>query len=180
MQLNLCILHFTEKHFYFVTNSDILYLYLIISEAEHMKVKIIKDSTVTETEITVRCASVDESLKKLLDEIEFCNSKLTAKHGDKTFFLSAETVYYIESVDEKTFIYSKDKVYDCDSKLYQIEEMLPKSDFVRISKNCIININKLTSVRPLLNGKMEVHMNNGEIQIVNRHYLKDFKSKFGL
>ena len=139
-----------------------------------MKIKIINDSTVTETEITVKCAAVDENLKRLLDELEHNNAKLTGRIDDKTFLISAEMIYYIESVDEKTFIYSQNKVYETDYKLYQTEQL------VRISKNCILNISKLTSVKPLLNGKMEVHMNNGEVQIVNRHYLKDFKSKFGL
>ena len=55
-------------------------------------------------------------------------------------------------------------------KLYQTENR-------KISKICFLCS---LSVKPLLNGKMEVHMNNGEVQIVNRHYLKDFKSKFGL
>lgn len=145
-----------------------------------MKIKIIKDSTVTETEITVKCAAVDENLKRLLDELEHNNAKLTGRIDDKTFLISAEMIYYIESVDEKTFIYSQNKVYETDYKLYQTEQLLPQSDFVRISKNCILNISRLTGVKPLLNGKMEVHMNNGEVQIVNRHYLKDFKSKFGL
>ena len=119
-------------------------------------------------------------IKLTLDELEHNNAKLTGRIDDKTFLISAEMIYYIESVDEKTFIYSQNKVYETDYKLYQTEQLLPQSDFVRISKNCILNISKLTSVKPLLNGKMEVHMNNGEDQIVNRHYLKDFKSKFGL
>ena len=127
-----------------------------------MKIMIIKDSTVTETEITVKCAAVDENLKRLLDELEHNNAMLTGR------------------IDDKTFLISQNKVYETDYKLYQTEQLLPQSDFVRISKNCILNISKLTSVKPLLNGKMEVHMNNGEVQIVNRHYLKDFKSKFGL
>ena len=149
----------------------------LTSQREYMKIKIIKDSTVTEAEITVKCAAVDENLKRLLDELEHNNAKLTGRIDDKTFLISAEMIYYIESVDEKTFIYSQNKVYETDYKLYQTEQLLPQSDFVRISKNCILNISKLTSVKPLLNGKMEVHMNNGEVQIVNRHYLKDFKSK---
>ena len=69
-----------------------------------MKIKIIKDSTVTETEITVKCAAVDENLKRLLDELEHNNAKLTGRIDDKTFLISAEMIYYIESVDEKTFI----------------------------------------------------------------------------
>lgn len=118
-----------------------------------MKIKIIKDNTVTETEITVKCAAVDENLKRLLDELEHNNAKLTGRIDDKTFLISAEMIYYIESVDEKTFIYSQNKVYETDYKLYQTEQLLPQSDFVRISKNCILNISKLTSVKPLLNGK---------------------------
>lgn len=34
-----------------------------------MKIKIIKDSTVTETEITVKCAAVDENLKDCLTSL---------------------------------------------------------------------------------------------------------------
>lgn len=96
-----------------------------------MKIKIIKDNTVTETLIMVKCAAVDENLKRLLDELEHNNAKLTGRIDDKTFLISAEMIYYIESVDEKTFIYSQNKVYETDYKLYQTEQLLPQSDFVR-------------------------------------------------
>lgn len=33
----------------------------LTSQREYMKIKIIKDSTVTEAEITVKCAAVDEN-----------------------------------------------------------------------------------------------------------------------
>ncbi len=145
-----------------------------------MKINIIIDSSFEEAEITVKAAAIDENLKMLLDRFQSQNSKLTGRCDDKIFVITNDMIYYIESVDEKTFVYSKNKVYESDYKLYQIENMLPQADFVRISKNCILNIKKLSSVRPLLNGKMEVFLNNGETQIVNRHYLKDFKSKFGL
>ena len=95
-----------------------------------MKINIIKDSSITETEITVKCSAIDESLKKLLDEFELNGTKFTGKIENKTYVLSAEMIYYIESVDEKTFIYSQDKVYECDYKLYQIEKLLPQADFV--------------------------------------------------
>lgn len=72
-----------------------------------MKIMIIKDSTVTETEITVKCAAVDENLKRLLDELEHNNAMLTGRIDDKTFLISAEMIYYIESVDEKTLFILK-------------------------------------------------------------------------
>lgn len=145
-----------------------------------MKITVIHDNSVEETEVTIKCSYINENLQKVINILEAENFRLKGRIDDKTYILQIASVFYIESVDEHTFIYCKDKVYETDQKLYQIEEVMPKADFVRISKNCILNIRKLNSVRPLLNGKMEVTLTNGEVQIVNRHYLKDFKEKFDL
>lgn len=59
-----------------------------------MKINIIKDSTVTETEITVKCCEVDEKLKKLLKDFELINTKLTGKLGNETFVITAEGYVY--------------------------------------------------------------------------------------
>ena len=145
-----------------------------------MKITVIQDNSVDETEVTIRCSYINENLQKVINILESENFRLKGRIDDKTYFLPIASVFYIESVDEHTFIYCKDKVYETDQMLYHLEEAMPKFDFVRISKNCILNIRKLSSVRPLLNGKMEVTLTNGEVQIVNRHYLKDFKEKFDL
>ena len=139
-----------------------------------------KNILIVEDELKIRFLIRDYFLKEGFNILEAENFRLKGRIDDKTYILQIASVFYIESVDEHTFIYCKDKVYETDQKLYQIEEVMPKADFVRISKNCILNIRKLNSVRPLLNGKMEVTLTNGEVQIVNRHYLKDFKEKFDL
>lgn len=145
-----------------------------------MKINVIHDSSFEETEVTIKCAYVDDNLQKIINLLEAENFRLKGKLEDKTFMIPIKDVFYIESVDERTFIYCKTQVYETDQKLYQLEGNMPKSDFVRISKSCILNIRKLKYVKPLLNGKMEVNLTNGEVQIVNRHYLKDFKQKFGI
>lgn len=145
-----------------------------------MKINVIHDSGCEETEVTIKCAYVDDNLQKVINLLESENFRLKGRLEDRTFIIPVKDVYYIESVDEKTFIYCKSQVYETEQKLYQLDENMPKSDFVRISKSCILNIRKLKSVRPLLNGKMEAILSNGEVQIVNRHYLKGFKEKFGI
>ena len=65
-------------------------------------------------------------------------------------------------------------------KLFEFEEALINSSFVRISKSCILNIHFIEKVKPTLNGKYEVLLINGEKLIINRHYVPDFKKKFGL
>ena len=89
-------------------------------------------------------------------------------------------IYYFESVDDKTFVYCKDNVFSCGLKLYEAEEMLADTSFVRISKACILNIDVLDSVKMMINGKMEAALDNGEKLIINRHYVPAFKKKFGM
>ena len=86
----------------------------------------------------------------------------------------------LKSVDEKTFIYCENDVYESRMKLFEFEEALINSSFVRISKSCILNIDFIEKVKPMLNGKYEVLLINGEKLIINRHYVPDFKKKFGL
>ena len=74
-------------------------------------------------------------------------------------------------------MYTRDEVYQCDLKLYELEEQLTKTNFVRISKASILNIMVLESVRALLHGKMEAELSNGEKVVINRHYVDALKKK---
>jgi len=60
-------------------------------------------------------------------------------------------------------------------KLYEIEEILAKKDFIRVSKYCLVNIGKIEYIKPELNSKLSLLMKNSEQLEVNRAYYKDFK-----
>lgn len=145
-----------------------------------MKLVIEQDNSFEETEIVIRCSSINSELQKIIDAIKICSFTITAYKDGYVHKLSYENVCYIESVDEKTFIYCRSSVYECKMKLFELEEVLIHSSFVRISKSCILNIDYIERVKPLINGKYEVLLINGEKLIINRHYVPDFKKKFGL
>lgn len=65
-------------------------------------------------------------------------------------------------------------------KLYEFEELLSAKQFIRVSKFCLVNIGKINYIRPLLNSKLELQMNNGDLCEVNRNYLKKFKEALKL
>jgi len=65
-------------------------------------------------------------------------------------------------------------------KLYELEELLAKKQFIRVSKYCLVNIGKINYIRALLNSKLELQMNNGDLCEVNRNYLKKFKEALKL
>ena len=145
-----------------------------------MKISVIEGCAVSEPEILIKCKKLDSELKAVVDKLELKSHRLECRREGGKYMVSVKDVYYIESVDERTFVYCKDSVYECEQRLYKLESRLARGDFVRISKSCILNIRKLECVRPLLNGKMEACLINGEKQVINRHYLKGFKEKFGL
>ena len=100
----------------------------------------------------------------------------------QTFVLEPEEIYYFESVDDRVYIYTKTEVYDCPLKLYEIEEKFGNGSFLRVNKSTIINLSKVRVLNPILNGKIEVELENGEKQIISRQYapaLKKEKLGFG-
>ena len=100
------------------------------------------------------------------------------KDDGATYSLLADNVYYIESIDNRTFLCTEKDIYESDLKLYEIENLLAGTQFIRVSKNLIVNTALIDSVRALFNGKFEASLMNGEKVIVNRHYVKAFKEKF--
>lgn len=98
---------------------------------------------------------------------------------DTDLMINILDIYYIESVDKKTFVYLENTVYRTDFRLYQLKDKLRAYGFVQISKSCILNINTLESIRPLFNSRMEATLKNGEKVNINRNYLNGVKKALG-
>ena len=133
-----------------------------------------------EVEITVRCGLIDERLQRLIEQIRLYGFSLMGKREGASYVLHLEGIDYFESVEERTYAYTQDGVYECAPRLYELERQLGGTDFVRVSKACLLNTGRVDSVWPCLDGKLEALLENGERVLVNRHYFKGFKEKFGL
>lgn len=153
-----------------------------------MKITIVDLLPGEEEEIIVKCASLDARVMELLNELK------SKRDGDRTklvhklnvylngdiHLIEPSDVYYFEYVDQKVFAYGKTKVYETKSKLYELEEQLPKTDFIRVSKSCILNLNKIGSLAPSLGGRFEARLKNGEKVIISRQYVNVLKEVLGL
>ena len=69
-------------------------------------------------------------------------------------------------------------VYRLDSSMSETEEMASGTDLVRISQTCIMNIDHLKEIRQVKNSHLEAVLDNDEMLIVSRKYLKDIKKVF--
>ena len=132
-----------------------------------------------EEQIVCKCLQMTPELLRFIAMLK-AQDALIAYEESKIHRIKASTVYYIEAMDNKVFLYCKNKVYESKQKLYEIEESLAYSDFLRISKSIILNLSKIKSLSPALNGRFEAGLDNGEKVIISRQYVCDLKKRLGI
>ena len=108
------------------------------------------------------------------------SNRIIAYHEKEVFYLKPGDILYIESVDRKTFLYCKDRVYESAQKLKEFEVELHEDNFIRISRTMLINLDKIRSFFPALAGQMGAVMANEEKLIVSRRYVDDVRVALGL
>ncbi len=68
-------------------------------------------------------------------------------------------------------------MYYTEYKLYELEKLMTPT-FVRISKSCIINVNKISAIHRSITGASEVSFNNTDKKVyVSRAYYKILKDR---
>ena len=146
-----------------------------------MKIIIEESDDYQENEILIKCQNQnDEEIQRIIQNIQSLQTSLICKKEKAYLRIYLENILYIESIDEKTFLYTIDDVYEASQKLYELEQNLQSQGFLRISKSCILNLQYLQHVRSLFNGKYEATLTNNEKLTINRSYVPAFKKAFGL
>ena len=138
-----------------------------------IKTRQINDKPLT---VIIEYPVLDAKTKKLIKKIESLDFMVSGSSKGKVFQVHISDIYYIESVERKTFLYTKDEIYMTDKKLYELEKMLKDAGIIRISKSCLMNMDMLYSIRQLMNSQLEATLLNGEKLIVARTYLKNIKN----
>ena len=145
-----------------------------------MKVILEKVSSPEDERAIIKAAEVTEEIRSAMDLLENnCRSILVSELSDErpsgeTIMLGTDKIYYTESIDKKTFVYTKEKCYGSKLRLYELEDTLS------CSKSLIVNIRKIRSVKSELNGRMIAELLNGEQLVISRSYVKDLKRKLGV
>ncbi len=143
-----------------------------------MKVRIEENCDVSETEIFIKCRRRDPQVRKILRAVNALNFSLLVFKDEKRLRIPVDDIFYIESVDDRTFVYSARDVFECALRLYEAETLTKEYAFARINKSAVVNIRKISCIRPQPNGRFEAELSNGLRQIVNRHYVRPLKEKF--
>lgn len=142
-----------------------------------MKLNIHQDELLTETEVVINCPYVDNQIEKLSNYIRQYTISLECEYEGSIYQLPLEDILYIESVDNKTFLYTNEQTYLCRQTLTALEAKLKNTTFTRISKSCILNISNLKCVAPYTNHRLKATLTNREQLIISRNYIEALKAQ---
>lgn len=145
-----------------------------------MKLTVLQSPEIADTDITIRCSYVSKDLQRVITLIHSIDTALTGYHEKTCFRISIDSIFFIDSVENQTFIYTSNNTYNCKEKLYELDVKLKNMDFIRISKNTIVNLRQISQVKSVGISKLELVLKNKERLVVNRNYLKEFKHRFGI
>ena len=127
--------------------------------------------------IEIGCHKADENIREIVSFLKSRQGAVEGTKDDRQYHLPVVDIFYIESVDERTFIYLEKDCYESRKKLYEFEEVLASRRFARISKAVIVNLMKIVSISPALNGRFLCKLTNGEEVIISRKYVPEIKEK---
>ena len=146
---------------------------------EKMKIKTEQDLSCNEIEVIIKYPQKNKQVHRIIDFLQSFDMQIKCAGDNTEQMINILDIYYIESVDKKTFVYLENTVYHTDFRLYQLKDKLRAYGIVQISKSCILSINTLESIRPLFNSRMEATLKNGEKVNINHNYLNGVKNALG-
>ena len=144
-----------------------------------MKVTITKDIE-SGTAVEIHCREVTSETERLERYISRFDERLQATSEGNTYNVQIDEILYIESVDKKTFLYTTGHVLQTEKRLYELEELLDEKTFFRASKSVIVNLNKITKLKPEVTRNILVTLTNGEVIVISRRNVKALKELIGV
>ena len=144
----------------------------------NFKVKIEIDESISECEVTIKCAEVDSTvvgIQKLLTEATSQAGGISFFKGDAEYFFPISKVLFFETDDGVIRAHTANEEFEVKYKLYELEEKLP-SYFTRVSKSTILNTHKVYSITKNLTGASKVEFQGTfKIGYCSRSYYKSLK-----
>ena len=145
-----------------------------------MKVEIDIDEKYQDTGVKITAPRLTPEVEKMVSILRMMDSQIPVKKDDETYILDTEKILYIEAVERNTFVYTEEEVYESGLKLYEFETRLSERDFIRISKQGLLNLKKVKSLKADINRRIRVTLVNDEQIVVSRMYSDELRSRLGV
>lgn len=145
-----------------------------------MKIKIEVDEKLNDTQVVIKCNSIDDEvirLESLLSDAIDLKPNIVFYKNDQEYYISISDILFFETDNHGVTAHTVSNMYYVKLKLYELENVLPNT-FVRVSKSTIINSKKVYSILKNITSASRVEFYDTHKKIyVSRKYYNTLKSK---
>lgn len=146
-----------------------------------MKIEIKIDESCTEPKITVVTSRVTDEINELVKRLSAEQAQMIAGFADeRATVLEPSRIYRVYASDGKVYAETENGAYLLRLRLYEAEQRLANSAFVRISNSEIINLKNVTGFDLSFVGTICVSLSNGTVTYVSRRYVSKIKQILGI
>ena len=144
-----------------------------------MQIEVKIDDSYREPKIIIFTASMTEEVNSLVQKLSENNCQLISgsKNG-RIEILEQNDLFKIYASNGKVFAATDNGEYTLRLRLYEIEERLNPSQFVRISNSEIVNLKKVKNFDLSFTGTICVELINGTSLYVSGRYVNKIKKIF--
>jgi DNA-binding LytR/AlgR family response regulator len=139
-----------------------------------MKLIKTKEENLEENYLELHYDTIDEETSAVLDRLRDTLRYIEGTFEDKKVTVALTDIFYIETVDRKTFAYTKDMCVEIKEALRDILEEYSNIGFARISKSTVVNIYKIKKLQGDINMRVIIFLKNDEKLIMNIGYKNEF------
>lgn len=146
-----------------------------------MNVEIFIDDQYEETTVKIYAKTYSKEIDWIKDQVlGHPQDKITAFAGDNVEILTYKDILRFYGLDNKVYLDTMKTTYTTRLRLYQLEDRLPKKQFIKISRSEIVNLDYVKSLDLSFSGTIALELKNGQVTYVSRRSLKNFKEALGL
>ena len=146
-----------------------------------MQIEMKIDPSCTEPKIVIVTDKVTEDIQRIMRRVSAdLPQMLSGMKNDKVEVLEQTELIRIYANDGKVFAVTEKGEYTMRLRLYELEERLDRSMFVRISNSEIINLKKVQNFDLSFAGTICVKLSNNTVTYVSRRYVAKIKQILGI
>lgn len=145
-----------------------------------MKIRI-EHAPLEENEVILRCTQLDDEMLRVLSLLRSGMQKLLVWNEHREMLpLSVSKVVYCETVEEKTFVYTHDGIYQTALSLAELEDRWGDLGLFRAGKSSVVNLHEIQKLKNCGSGRIEALLTTGEKMVISRRYAPILWERLGL
>ncbi len=129
-------------------------------------------------EVVVRGPQGSREVERIVALLQSGSDKLWALDEERqTVAVSPNSILWAETVEDKTFVYTRGAMYQAACSLAALELRWEGAGLFRCGKSVVVNLNAVQSLRSRPGGRIEAALESGERIVISRRYAPALREK---